>query len=319
MVRDRFALYAWGTLGYNLLVILWGAVVRATGSGAGCGSHWPLCNGEVVPRDAAVETLIEFSHRLTSGVALISTLILLIWAYRRYQPGDIIRKGATWSMIFMVVEALVGAGLVLLEYVAFNQSVARAYWMAAHLMNTFFLLAAITLTAWWASGNPGWQWRRQGMVSVVLLVAWAATLLLGASGAVTALGDTLVLRGGIDPDQSLYVATLVDLRVYHPVLAFGVGGVLLLAAWIVATQRSTPQTWWLSRGLIALYVAELLIGAVNVLLKAPVAMQLIHLLMADLIWIVLILLSAAALAPVARPVVSGTAIGRTITKDVPVS
>ncbi len=301
MGRDRFAIYAWSTLVYNIGVILWGAVVRATGSGAGCGSHWPLCNGVAVPRSPTVETMIEFSHRLTSGLALLATVVLLVWAYRRYAAGHIVRVGATWSMIFMVTEALIGAGLVLLEYVAFDQSVARAYWMVAHLLNTFLLLAALTLTAWWASGQPAWQWRGQGGVAVALVVALGAMLLLGSSGAVTALGDTLLLRGTIDPTESLWVARLVDLRIYHPLLAFGVGGVLAIAVWLAATQRPTVQTWWLSRGVMALFVVELLIGAVNVALKAPVTMQVIHLLLADLIWIALVILTAAALVPAALP------------------
>lgn len=302
MALNRFARFAWATLGYNIFVILWGAVVRATGSGAGCGSHWPLCNGEVVPRAPSVETMIEYSHRITSGFALISTVILLIWAYRRYAVGHIVRKGAAWAMFFMVTEALVGAGLVLLEYVAFNESMARAYWMAAHLINTFLLLAALTLTAWWASGQPGWQWRRQGVVAPTLLAALVAMLILGSSGAITALGDTLALRGEIDPSQSIFLATLIDLRIYHPLLALVVCGILALAAWVTSTQRPTAQTWWLSRGLVGLFVAELVIGAINVALKAPVAMQIIHLLMADALWIVLVLLTASALAPAARPV-----------------
>ncbi|MCB0083554.1 MAG: COX15/CtaA family protein [Caldilineaceae bacterium] len=301
MQRNRFAYYAWGTLGYNILVILWGAVVRATGSGAGCGSHWPLCNGEVVPRAPTTEMIIEFSHRLTSGLALISTVVLLIWAYRRYEKGHIVRAAALASMLFMITEALVGAGLVLLEYVAFNESVARAYWMAAHLINTFLLLATLTLTAWWASGNPGWQWRHQGIVRSLLLVAAVALLILGSSGAITALGDTLALRGGIDPSQSLFVATLVELRIYHPLLAFVVGAIVAAAVWVAASQRPTPQTWWLSRGLLGIFVVQLLVGAVNVALKAPVTMQIIHLLLADLLWILFILFSAATLSTAAYP------------------
>ena len=296
MGSNRFARYAWGTLAYNLVVILWGAVVRATGSGAGCGSHWPLCNGEIIPRAASVELMIEFSHRLTSGIALISTVILVVWAYRRYTRGHIVRRAAAWAMFFMVTEALVGAGLVLLEYVAFDQSVARAYWMAAHLINTFFLLAAITLTAWWASGNKVGAWRNQGVVGGTLLLAGIALLLLSSSGAVTALGDTLAIRGGISPQDSAYVARLVDLRIYHPVLAFVVGAFVVLAARVAATQRPSRQTTRLSRALVALFVVQLLVGALNVALKAPVAMQLLHLLLADGLWILWVVLSASALA-----------------------
>lgn len=296
MTNRRFTTFAWGVLAYNLLVIIWGAVVRATGSGAGCGSHWPLCNGELMPRAPRLETLIEFSHRLTSGLALVSVVILLVWALRHYPAGHIIRKGAWASMLFMLSEALVGAGLVLFEYVAFDQSIARAYWMAGHLINTFFLLAAITLTAWWASGHDAWQWRGQGLIRWLLTAAWAAMLILGVSGGITALGDTLALTGGISPAESTMVAQLVALRIYHPLLAIGVGIVLVAIAWVVMTRRPGPETQWWGRTLMVLFGVELVLGAINVALKAPVWMQIIHLLVADLLWITLVLLTASALA-----------------------
>ena len=139
---SRYATFAWVTLGINILVIIWGAFVRATGSGAGCGSNWPLCHGEVIPQSAGVETMIEFSHRISSGVALIAVAILFIWAWRIYPRGYRTRRAANATMIFMIIEALIGAGLVLLEYTASNVSIARAYWMAGHLINTFLLLGA---------------------------------------------------------------------------------------------------------------------------------------------------------------------------------
>src|SRR5690606_29028870 len=161
---SRFAAFAWGVLAYNLLVVLWGAWVRVTGSGAGCGSHWPLCNGEVVPRSAGVETLVEFTHRLTSGVALLAVVALLLWAVRAYPAGHPVRRGARLSMGFMILEALVGGGLVLLELVADNASMARAYWMVAHLVNPFLLLGVLALTAWWAWGGAEVRLRGQGRV-----------------------------------------------------------------------------------------------------------------------------------------------------------
>ena len=82
MVNRRFSRYAWGTLGLNIFVIVWGAFVRASGSGAGCGSHWPLCNGEVIPQPERIATVIEFFHRITSGLALIAVLVMVVWAFR---------------------------------------------------------------------------------------------------------------------------------------------------------------------------------------------------------------------------------------------
>src|SRR5918999_5260767 len=145
----RLQRFAWFVLGYNVAVILWGAYVRATGSGAGCGSHWPLCNGEVLPRAPSVATLIEFSHRLTSGLALIAVVILLVWTRRATAPGHPARRGATWSLFFMLTEAAVGAGLVLFQLVADNASMARAMFMAVYLPNKFILLGCLGLPAWW--------------------------------------------------------------------------------------------------------------------------------------------------------------------------
>ena len=145
--------FAWGVLAYNLAVILWGAYVRASGSGAGCGAHWPLCNGEVIPRAPSVATLIEYSHRLTSGLALLGVVALLVWTWRACAAGHPARRGAVLSLLFIITEAAVGAGLVLFELVADNATMARAMFMAAHLVNTFLLVAALTLTAWWLSGG----------------------------------------------------------------------------------------------------------------------------------------------------------------------
>ena len=123
-------------------VILWGAYVRATGSGAGCGAHWPLCNGEILPRGGRVATLIEFSHRLTSGLALVAVVVLAVWAWRACRPDTRPARAAVLSLLFMLTEAAVGAGLVLFQLVADNASFARAMFLAAHLLNTFTLWPA---------------------------------------------------------------------------------------------------------------------------------------------------------------------------------
>ena len=315
MKLSRFAKYAWAVVAINLVVIVWGGFVRATGSGAGCGSHWPLCNGQVIPRAPTTEMLIEFSHRISSGIALLSVVVLLIWAYRAYARGHAVRRGAAVAMALMVVEALIGAGLVLLEYVAYNVSVARAWWMAGHLLNTFLLMAALSLTAWWASGGQPLRLRGQGAgqrTTVWLLGgALAGLLVLGMSGAVTALGDTLVLGGGISPDESPIVAGLVGMRIYHPLIAFVVGALVAAAAWIVHARRPGVAARRIAVFILAVYALQLLLGALNVALKAPVWIQMLHLLLSNLIWVGVVLLAAAALgsevqegttAPAARPV-----------------
>lgn len=291
----RFAKFAWGVLIYNLLVILWGAFVRATGSGAGCGSHWPTCNGEIIPRAASVDTLIEFTHRVTSGIAFLLVLAMLIWALRAYPRGHIVRFGAFFSLIFMVVESLLGAGLVLFERVATDVSYARAVWMAAHLLNTFILLMWITLTAWWASGGARFPLRGQGWTGLAVLGALVLMAVIGMSGAVTALGDTL-LHLNVIHTNPIVGETLLALRVYHPTLAVGIALYMLVVLTRLMLDRPSPAAFRLGVGFNLLYVAQLGLGLLNVWLKAPVWMQLVHLLVSDILWIMLVVFSATVLA-----------------------
>ncbi len=303
----RFAPYAWGVLAYNLLVVLWGAFVRASGSGAGCGSHWPLCNGEVVPRAAELETLVEFTHRITSGLALLSVAALLVWAIRAYPAGHRVRLGAKLSMGFMILEALVGAGLVLLELVAENASMARAYWMIAHLINTFLLIGSIALTAWWTSEGPPVRREGRGGLRLALGAGVVGMLAVGASGAIAALGDTLFpsssLAEGLRLSFSADAHPLLQLRKLHPLLAVLVGAYLVGVARWAARLRPSAATRRLSALVLALYGTQLLAGAVNVILLAPLWLQLFHLLLADLVWLSFVLLAASALAvpPVGPP------------------
>lgn len=300
MRLTRFARFAWFVLLYNLGVVLWGAYVRATGSGAGCGSHWPLCKGEVVPRAPATATLIELTHRVTSGIALLGVVAMLVWALRAFPRGHAVRTGAIASMGLMILEALLGAGLVLFRLVADNASMLRAFSMSAHLVNTFLLLGAISLTAWWASGGRPVRVRADDRVAWILGAGIAATLLLGVSGAVTALGDTLFpaasLAEGIRQDFHPAAHLLLRLRVLHPVIAISVGVYLVVAARAVRSMRPSPATRRLAGAVPILFGIQLAVGVLNLLLMAPVAMQLVHLLLADAVWIALVLLSASALA-----------------------
>jgi len=299
MKLGRFAIYAWAVLAYNLLVILWGAFVRASGSGAGCGSHWPLCNGEVVPLAPQVATLIEFSHRVTTSLAGLLVIGLVFGAFRAFPKGHPARFGAALSLAFILVEGLVGALQVRLGLTADNASVGRAVVGSIHLANTFLMLAAMALTAWWASGEPPLQLRRQGLLVWVFAVGLLGVLLVGASGAITALGDTLFpsesLADGLQADFSAGAHFLIQLRVIHPILAVLVGVYAIAAGRLAAAWRPRAATRRLSWALVALFGAQLLIGVLNVALLAPIFMQIIHLFMADLVWVVLVLASAAAL------------------------
>jgi heme A synthase len=299
MQLTRFAKYAWGVLAVNIGVILWGAYVRATGSGAGCGSHWPLCNGEVIPRSSTSETLVEFTHRLSSGLALILILGMFVWAVIKYSRQHIVRMGATLSVILIFTEALVGAGLVLFSWVAKDESLGRVIAMAVHLVNTFLLLAALTLTAWWASGGARFRLSDKGLITWAFGLGLLGVLILGVTGAITALGDTLFPAGslaqGLSQDFSPTAHFLIRLRVFHPFIALLTGiYTVSLAVWI-GLSREDRMARRMAVLLSVIFILQLIAGLINLVLLAPVPMQIIHLLLADLLWISFVLSAAVTL------------------------
>ena len=291
---SRFTQFAWATLGYNLLVVLWGAFVRASGSGAGCGEHWPTCNGEVIPRPEAVETMIEFTHRATSGLALLLTVALVIAAHKSFSPGHRVRRAARTTLGFMIAEALLGAGLVIFGLVENNDSVARAVVMCMHLINTLALLGFMALTAWW-SQNEG-QLNFKKPIARWLLAALMGVFFIGVTGAIAALGDTLFpaqsLVEGFKADLEPGAHFLLKLRGFHPIIALLVGyGLLSLAK----PHRHDPTLGRWATLLIALVLIQVTVGFINLGLLAPIYLQLIHLLIADILWIALVIFCAVAL------------------------
>ena len=287
---SRFAKYAWGVLAYNFLVVLWGAWVRVTGSGAGCGEHWPDCNGEVIPRDPSVETMIEFTHRATSGVAGLLVLALMVAAWRSFPAGHRVRRSAVIALIFMIAEALLGAGLVIFGLVDQNASVARAVVMALHLINTLLLLGGMALCAWWAEDDrpiTRHPTRRRGLWTGAGLI-----FAVGITGAIAALGDTLFpaqsLIDGIAADLDPTSHFLLRLRSLHPIVALVCAGVL----WALAQRWPSKPAQWLK----VLIVVQVLAGFINLILLAPGWLQLVHLLLADLLWVCFIIFGIESLS-----------------------
>jgi heme A synthase len=292
----RFASFAWFVLSFNLLVILWGALVRATRSGEGCGDHWPLCNGTVIPHAAQIATLIEFTHRITTGIAFLSVVVMAVWAFRRYRQ-DPVWPAAAASLALIVTEALLGAGLVLFRFVGTDVSLGRVVYLSAHLINTLLMLAAMALTAWWASGHPAVRLSHGDLRQVRGIIL--AALAIAVTGVVTALSDTLYpvnsLGAGFEADFAAASPVLVKLRIWHPVIAILAGSYIAFAVWRI------DHTSRLRRLAIVLVGIEFAAGLMNLFLLAPVWMQLVHLLLADFLWITLVLLAAAVLSKSAVP------------------
>ena len=250
-------------MAFNIAVVLWGAFVRATGAGAGCGQHWPLCNGEILPRSPSLNTIIEFTHRATSGIDLALVAILVFWAFRAFPRYHAVRQAATLSAIFLGTEALLGAALVLLEHVAGNQSSARAYSLSAHLLNTLTLLACLILTAWWPTRKP--PLRVAGRAAWMAACSLGIVMILGVSGAIAALGDTLFpsrsLAEGLARDFDPAASIFVRLRILHPVIAALTATWLVFYAAAAAARRPClrPRAWTL----LAMLAGQLTAGVAD--------------------------------------------------------
>jgi heme A synthase len=244
--------------------------------------------------------IVEFTHRITSGIALILVIAMVIWAYRLFPKGDLVRRAALWSGFFIVTEALLGAMLVLLGHTALNPALTRGFSLSIHLVNTLFLLATVTLTAWWAGTEeigPLHPATRPALVTAAL-----ALLAAGIVGAIAALGDTLFaptsIASGLYQDFAANAHPFVRIRVFHPILAVAAGLYLLVLTFRTTVTPHVPElTRKLAISLMSLVVLQFAAGMLNILMLVPITMQLLHLLLADLLWMTFVLYAAETLRP----------------------
>ncbi len=292
---SHLARFAWAALCWNVAVVLWGAYVRATGSGAGCGNKWPLCDGDVVGASAKAQTIVEFTHRITSVISLLIVTGLVVWCWRVTKKGDWARYSALFAAALLANEALLGAALVLLKHVGNDQSAGRILFLCLHFGNTLLLLATLSFTAAWLSnGSRSFtligKWREVSSIGLGLL----ATMVTGITGAVAALADTLFpatsLSSSLAQDFSSGTPALLRVRLLHPAVATVAAGYVL---WVILRFSIRRNRFSQSAiGLIMLFFVQVGIGMANVLFLTPVWLQVAHLFVADVLWVSLVLASA---------------------------
>jgi cytochrome c oxidase assembly protein subunit 15 len=286
--------FAWFVVAYNVAVIVWGSAVRATSSGAGCGDHWPLCNGTLIQHHPRVATIIEFTHRAMSGVDLLCVLALLFWTVAAVPRRHLARSFAVAMLVLTLNEALLGALLVLLGLTANNQSPERAVYLGLHLTNTLLLLAALALTAHFLSRRTAVM---RGTVTLrrsgVALTGLIAVLIVGVTGSLAALGDTLYpahnLLNAIAQDFSSGSSWLLRIRWFHPAVSL-IAGIFIVALILRALRDAANRG--LAIGVLFLLGLQYMLGVLDLALLAPTWMQMTHLLGADLLWIALVILTA---------------------------
>lgn len=306
-----FAKYAWFVLAYNLLVVLWGVFLRASKSGDGCGMHWLTCHGEVLPSAPQFKTVIEFTHRMMSALDGLLMLILLGWAFWIWYKGR--EKSSRRTLItaaiaffFVLTEGALGAGLVLTGNTAETLTAARPFWMAAHLINTFILLAFLVLTARFASGGDALKFNIEKKYIAGLLIGVAAIFLVSISGSIAALSNMIFPSGtlteGMAKDFSETSHILLRLRLLHPVTAILTSVfVIFLTGWLAKERFGDAKVMRWSNVLTILILGQIAFGSATLLMLAPIVMQLGHLLFADAIWLSFVMFAAAFLSSAYSP------------------
>jgi len=286
--------FAAGYLIYSLVVILWGAVVRAGRFGDGCGPNWPFCEGK------GTAGFIEFAHRITSGMVLPLAIGAVYLGIKHFPKGSQARNATYGVLAFTITESLVGAWLVLKSYVTYDPSMARVGWMSVHLLNTFTLIGFMAALIWHFSGRPNIRLRLHREIALAVVLSVVGVALLGVSGAITALGDT-IFPGKFGVQHSISEHILIRLRVWHPMIATSIGVMLMLfGQMIVQRRKDVPELKKWATAIIGIYAVQMLIGGASVLVSdpkagIPIVMQVIHLFAADTLWLAVLGMSFLAL------------------------
>ncbi len=298
-----FAAFALGVLIYTIFAILFGAFVRVSFSGDGCGTSWPLCDGSVLPVGARVQTYIELTHRYTTTFLGLLAMGLCVHAWRVFPKGNPARKAAAWGLFFTVLAGILGMLLVRFSWVTTDKSAQRVVTMPFHLINTFGLIGAYTLAVYFARGGSRIQFR-SGAVSNALKWAGGAFIAIGMTGAISALGKTAyaqelsvanTLMERLNMHIGMNAAPILKGGVLHPLIATAAGLVILFAVRLTMDRRPNPKVQVWGRWTIGLYVFQMAFGVMNLVLSAPAWMQIAHLTLALANWITFVMLVAYSL------------------------
>jgi len=283
---------------YTLLVILWGAWVRISHSGDGCGASWPLCHGQMIPAAAQKKTWVEFSHRITSGLFGLLVIYLYLVGRKLTPKGTLLRKALFAVFVFTITEALLGAKLVLFGLVGNNDSFFRLFAMGLHQVNSLILSGSVALVALFSSDLPAKASQQiQAVDKQKPLPKWwlgfiGLFFIVAITGAFASLSSTLFpstsVWEGIAKDFAADAHYLLRLRISHPILATLIGGGLALFFWYKSDEEPNVVLKKTSLQASLFFVGAVVFGYLTLFSLAPIWMKVSHLLIAHLVWIVLL-------------------------------
>ena len=272
--------YAKAGLLLSIASILAGAFVRATGSGDGCGATWPTCKGKIIPALSDTSELIEFSHRSVSGVLLVVTLIIFAKT-RKFQKDSLVRTVTNYLTFFVIFEALIGAVIVIFEWVGLNSSLPRIIAVPIHLVNTFGLLGSYAIL--YKILQDDLQ-NIKNMFNKNFLLISSLFLLSGATGSITALADVIFPSAsfveGFLADFDRTSEVLTRLRILHPIISSTLSIVLYVYATGIRKKYNVSV-----KPLQTLILIAVFLGVINVLSNIVLPLSILHLAIADFLWI----------------------------------
>src|SRR5438094_705859 len=289
----RYRALVYASLLASFLVVVWGGIVRVTGSGLGC-PDWPLCHGQFLPSlDPA--TRIEWTHRFLAIVGGLTVASLVLWSLMVYRADRRVLAFAIAVAVLYPLQAVLGAITVVLEL--------PPEWVTVHLANAELLLAALTILAVivrWPSTVPlptgGWTW-------LVLPSAVATFVLLLPGAYVRGAGATTACLGWpacVESPESgpLSVSAGPGIAMLHRHVA-GIVGVLVVAACVQAWRhrREVPGLGAAALATAAIFIAQVAIGAANPLTGFSPWAAGAHPAAASLLWCSTVALAALAWRP----------------------
>ena len=284
MTINRLSFYG---LVISIASIIAGAIVRATGSGDGCGASWPTCNGEIIPELKTSSELIEFSHRSISGILLIITLIIFLKSFNNSVP--VLQKRVIRALTFFVLlEALIGAVIVIYEWVGLNSSTPRIIAVPLHLINTFGLLGTYTLLFHLTKNS---KTSLNNFFDKGFKIGLILFLFSGATGSIAALADVIFPSKsfimGLAEDFDSNSEILTRLRVLHPIVASFLSIYLYSEA-----NRLQREYKVITKNIKLLVLLGVFLGVLNVVSNIILPLSILHLLTADLLWVLYVYKSA---------------------------
>jgi len=278
----------------TVAVVIGGALVRATDSGAGCGESWPICGGRLIPDIGTHHTAIEISHRLMTGLLGIVLVTLFLTVRRRFARTHRLRRAVSAAGILLIVESLLGASLVLFGWVEYDASIARLIVVPIHLVNTFLLVGSMTLVVYIAGGGRPFRVNLGSIRNKLIATSLVVILVIGATGALNALADTLILSGHLresSPGEVLVSEPVLrQVRTIHPFTAI-IGGLILFMLARYLTANAERRVRLLGSAVQGIIWLQFILGLLNVALEVPLEIQLVHLFVADVLWIAFVMIS----------------------------